>query len=101
MNRPDLAKSLRQDPRACDPLALCKALGIDKGSIRQPRGRTILCPAHGEKSPSCSVRIAPDDTIAARCFSCGWSADALGLIGKVLGLDFKGALEWLADYVAI
>ncbi|MBX3198254.1 MAG: toprim domain-containing protein [Labilithrix sp.] len=63
---------------------------------RQPRGVIICCPAHQEKDPSCSVRVANDGTVSAKCFSCDWSADAIGLVAQVHGLDFKEALFELA-----
>lgn len=50
----------------------------------------MLCPAHGEKTPSCSVSLGPDGTIRAHCFSCDWSSDALGLIAKVHNLELRG-----------
>jgi hypothetical protein len=70
---------------------LCAALGIDKGATRQAGGLVICCPAHGERNPSCSVTNGPDGTLRAKCFACDWSADALGIIALVRGLDTRSA----------
>jgi DNA primase len=67
-----------------DPRALCRAVGL---RVPQRGPCLIRCPSHDDKTPSCSVTIGPDATLRAHCFACGWSADALGLIAKVRGLD--------------
>ena len=72
-----------------DPLRLVRALGLDRGAKRQPGGVLIACPAHDDRVPSCSVRLGPDGTIAVKCHACGFTADALGLIAKVEGLDLR------------
>lgn len=92
----DVARELRREPLAADPLALCRALGIDRPAKRQGAGLLICCPAHAEKDPSCSVRVAGDGTVAVRCHACGWSADAIGLVRQVHSLDFPEALKELA-----
>lgn len=66
---------------------LCAALGIDKGAQRQASGLLICCPVHGDRTPSCSVTNGPDGTLRAKCFSCDWAADALGIIAAVRGLE--------------
>lgn len=74
-----------------DPWRLCRALGLVGGykPQRQGRGLLIRCPAHGDRGPSCSVRVGDDGTIAVRCHGCGWSGDALSLIAIVHGLDLR------------
>lgn len=90
MIRRDLAREVRlildDAHELCDRLDL---LGGRHGHTwtRTPRGVTILCPAHEERTPSCSVRVADDGTLACCCFACGWTADALGLIAIALHLD--------------
>jgi hypothetical protein len=75
---------------------LLTALGLDKGAKAQTHGAHVLCPAHAERSPSCSVTLAPDEHgIRVRCFGCQWSADALGLIAKVRGLSTSGR-DWIS-----
>lgn len=94
-----------------DPYGLCNQLDLLKDHKRQATGVLICCPAHGDKSPSCSVTLGPDGTIRVHCFSCDFSTDAIGLIAQVHGLSTTGpefldvlrkgselaALSWLVD----
>lgn len=88
-----------------DPVLLCDRLGLLKGAKRQSRGVTICCPAHGDRSPSCSVMIARDGTIGVKCFGCDFAGDALSLIALVHGLDlssdFKEVLLAAADLAGL
>ena len=74
-----------------DPHQLCAALGLLEGyrPAWQAGGLLIRCPAHGDRTPSCSVRRAADGTIAVSCFGCGWTGDALTLIAAAHGLDLR------------
>lgn len=79
-----------------DPLHLCNELGLLSGKfMRQAGGVIVRCPWHDEKSASCSVRVAKDGTIAAKCHGCGIGGDALSLIAAVHKLDIK------ADFRAV
>jgi hypothetical protein len=86
----DLREAAR-DVRAAlaDPARLCGALGL-KGQ-RQAGGMIICCPAHGDRTPSCSVTRGPDGTARVRCFACDFTADALGLVAAVYGLPIRGS----------
>jgi len=53
-----------------------------------------LCPFHEERSPSFSVK--PSDKLFY-CFGCQASGDVFSFVMQGEGLDFKGALELLAD----
>lgn len=53
-----------------------------------------LCPFHREKTPSFTV--APDKQIF-KCFGCSEGGTAIQFIMKIENLDFKEALEFLAD----
>src|SRR3954447_5905546 len=53
-----------------------------------------LCPFHDERSPSFSVNAAKK---VFHCFGCGEGGDAFSFVMKLDGLDFVGALEFLAD----
>lgn len=79
-----------------DPLKLCEALGLAKGAQRQGAGVTVHCPAHKEKSPSCSVTLGRDHTIRVRCFGCSFTGDALTLIATVRGLSLRSADDFRA-----
>src|SRR4051794_36421643 len=53
-----------------------------------------LCPFHEERTPS--FGIDPTKKVFY-CFGCGSGGDAFRFVQLVEGLDFKGALEQLAD----
>jgi DNA primase len=53
-----------------------------------------LCPFHDERSPSFS--IDPVKKVYF-CFGCGEAGDVFSYVQKTQGLDFVGALEFLAD----
>src|SRR6478609_3686602 len=78
-----------------DPRGLCSALGLKGKSKRDGRSVTVYCPAHQEKTPSCSVFIGPDGTIAVNCFGCGFAGDALRLIATVHGFNEKSDFRHL------
>src|ERR1700689_4122879 len=52
------------------------------------------CPFHDERTASFHVR--PDER-HYHCFGCGQSGDAFDFVMQTEGLDFRGALESLAD----
>ena len=67
--------------------------------LRKVGGRyTGLCPFHQEKTPSFSV--SPDRGFY-HCFGCGVSGDAIHFVREIEGLDFVGAIEWLADRFSV
>ena len=71
-----------------DPREVCRRLGLDRQAKPQGGGGlTILCPAHGDRSPSCSVTRGPDGTLRVRCFACGFAGDVLDLLAIVERLD--------------
>lgn len=88
MPLPDHAKTIRH--ALTDARAVVERLGLTNGPSsmrRQPRGVTIRCPWHDEHTPSCSVRLADDGTIAVNCFGCGKTGDVLTLIAHARGFD--------------
>jgi DNA primase len=92
----DRARELRE--RLNNARALADALGLQTAPRATARQALVLCPSHNERSPSCSVRVAKDGTIAVKCHACGWTADALGLIAQVRGIeDFREALQVAAE----
>ncbi len=52
------------------------------------------CPFHEERTPSFSVN--PVEKVYY-CFGCQAKGDAIGFVRETEGLDYRGALEWLAD----
>lgn len=83
------ARDLRSSGVLADPRELVRALGLEQGAVRQARGVVIRCPAHDDRSPSCSVRIAGDGTVAVRCHACNFTGDALHLVAIAHGLDAR------------
>ena len=53
-----------------------------------------LCPFHDERTPS--FGIDPVEKLY-HCFGCGAGGDVFSFVMETEGLDFAGALEWLAD----
>jgi DNA primase len=52
------------------------------------------CPFHDERTPS--FHVSPDEKLY-HCFGCSESGDPFAFVMQTEGLDFKGALESLAD----
>jgi DNA primase len=77
--------------QAADILPLVEA----RTRLRKVGARYVgLCPFHQEKTPSFSV--SPDRG-TYHCFGCGAGGDAISFVRETEGLDFVGAIEWLAD----
>jgi DNA primase len=55
---------------------------------------TGRCPFHEERTPSFSVN--PVDKLFF-CFGCGKGGDMITFVRETQGLDFAGAVEWLAE----
>lgn len=79
-------------------LALVRELGGKlEGATRSGRDLMVPCFLHGGRSRKLSLK---PDTAEWFCYSgCGQiGGDALELVQKARGLDFKAALEWLAEW---
>jgi DNA primase len=63
-----------------------------------PRSYEGLCPFHEERTPS--FGIEPHEKVYY-CFGCQASGDVFTFVQETEGLDFKGALELLADRYGI
>lgn len=83
MQRPDYAWEIKAS--LTDAQRLCAGLGLDiRDAKRQAGGGLIVrCPAHEERTPSCSITHGPDHTLRFRCFGCDWTGDALTAVALV------------------
>lgn len=61
---------------------------------RHGRNYFGLCPFHNEKSPSFSVSESKQ---IFHCFGCGAGGDAIGFLRKIENIEFKEAVEILAE----
>jgi hypothetical protein len=84
---PDRAAELRY--RLTDARAVCAQLNLAAGAKAQARGLLIRCPWHSERTPSCSIRQAPDGTLAVHCFGCDATGDVLSLVAAARQLDIR------------
>lgn len=57
-----------------------------------------LCPFHAEKTPSFTVN---EEMGLYKCFGCGEGGDVIKFLMEIEGIDFRDALERLADKVGI
>lgn len=75
---------------------VAKRLGMVLKETTATQAKAI-CPFHDDKTPSLLI-----DTNRSHgrqhyyCFACGAYGDAIELVKKQLGFDFKAAVEWLA-----
>ncbi len=65
---------------------------------RSGKRYTGLCPFHSEKGPSFSV--SPDKGLFY-CFGCHARGDVFSFVEQMQGLDFPGAVRWLAKEVGV
>ncbi len=65
---------------------------------RSGRGFIGQCPFHKDKSPSFSVLPDPG---TFRCFGCGKSGDLFSFVMEREGVEFREALDLLADYAGL
>lgn len=62
------------------------------------RSTMAVCPFHSEKTPSLSIDGARG---LYHCFGCGKSGDVYRWVQETQGLDFSGAVEFLARRVGV
>ncbi len=65
---------------------------------RAGRSMTGLCPFHKEKTPSFHVSL---ERGTFHCFGCGEGGDMFTFVQKIEGVDFKGAMQMLADKAGV
>src|SRR2546421_11085636 len=80
--------------RVKDAVDMVELVGARSDLRRQGARWTGLCPFHDERTPSFSVNA---EHKLYHCFGCGESGDAIRFVEATEGLDFRGAVERLAD----
>jgi DNA primase len=80
--------------RVKDAVDMVELVGARTDLKRVGRRWTGLCPFHDERTPSFSVDAEHKLYI---CFGCGEGGDAVRFVEATEGLDFKEAVEYLAD----
>ena len=84
--------------RLRDAVDMAELVG-SKTDLRRVGSRlTGLCPFHDERTPSFSVNV--QDKLFY-CFGCHAKGDAIGFVEQTEGLDFREAVEFLADRYGI
>jgi DNA primase len=67
----------------------------DRTSLRKQGARLVgRCPFHDERTPSFSVNPSLG---LYHCFGCHKGGDVIRFVEETQGLDFAGAIEWLAE----
>ena len=67
----------------------------ERTPLRKAGARLVgRCPFHEERTASFSVN--PTDKLY-HCFGCQKGGDMIDFVEQTQGLDFVGAIEWLAD----
>lgn len=78
-----------QKLRELDILQVADLLGMGL------RNRRALCIHHDDHHPSLAFNVRKN---TCHCYSCGFSADTIGLVRERLNLGFSEACRWLADH---
>jgi DNA primase len=80
--------------RVKDAVDMVELVGTRTDLKRVGSRWTGLCPFHDERTPSFSVDA---EHKLYKCFGCGEGGDAIRFVEDTEGLDFKEAVEYLAD----
>lgn len=78
-----------QKLRELDILQVADLLGMGL------RNKRALCIHHDDHHPSLAFNMKKN---TCHCYSCGFSADTIGLVRERLNLGFSEACRWLADH---
>ena len=78
-----------QKLRELDILQVADLLGMGL------RNKRALCIHHDDHHPSLAFNVRKN---TCHCYSCGFSADTIGLVRERLNLGFSEACHWLADH---
>jgi DNA primase len=84
--------------RLRDAVDMAELVGSKTDLRRVGTRLTGLCPFHDERTPSFSVNV--QDKLFY-CFGCHAKGDAIGFVEQTEGLDFREAVEFLAERYGI
>ena len=83
-----------------DGTDLVSLIGEHVQLIKKGREWTGLCPFHNDSRPSMSV-VTHKGTPFYKCHSCGAGGDAISFLRGLMGMEFREALEMLANRAGI
>jgi hypothetical protein len=69
------------------PKSVAAALGLKVQEVK-PSYVMALCPVHAERTASCSIHRR-GESIGVKCWGCKWTADLIGLVAAVHGIDAR------------
>ncbi len=81
-----------------DKLDIKEVVGAQVKLIRAGRSLRGICPFHKEKTPS--FYVSPERG-TWHCFGCGLGGDIFSFTERIDGVDFKGALNILAEKAGV
>lgn len=79
---------------------ILSSLGFDIVGAKESSNNSrivIKCPYHNDKKPSFSV----SESLLGHCFSCGSSANLVGLVAKSRGCSNKEAIDYLSSITGV
>ncbi len=62
---------------------------LDLRGVVEGVGVKVVCPAHGDRTPSCSLTRGADGTLRVNCFGCDLAGDIFSLVAAVDGLNLS------------
>lgn len=82
--------------RVRDAIDMVALVGARVGDLRKAGADSWVgrCPFHEERTPSFSIKPSSKQYY---CFGCQAAGDAFTFVRETEGIDFRGALEFLAD----
>ena len=96
MDRKTFIASLAHD---ADLVQVASALGLHVLPQRGQVART-LCPFHEDRDPSLALYVGGrQESPHYHCFGCGEHGNVFQLVKRVKDTHFRGALEWLAEFM--
>ena len=90
------AEAVKAEVKGKRFVELVEKLGGKPRKVGERGEWRCACFLHGGKKPN--LALTPSEGVWYCHSSCASGGDAIELVQRAQGLDFKGALEWLADW---